>query len=268
MTLGLFGRASALAARGLPRHYVTPTSEYLVPKALKDVTSRLFFAMERLHVHVLPEHFYTPVPDYAWLRAHRSAWDRPAAMTGVVWDLDEQLGWLESICRTHLHEVQGLRRYNAIVACGFGPGYGPIDAQVLHCAIRSLRPRRVVEIGSGVSTATMAGAAQMNVAEGHARTEVLAIDPYPRPAIRDLPAVRVIAERVQLVEDATFEDLAAGDLLFIDSSHAVKIGSDVNRLFLEVIPRLKPGVFVHIHDISLPYLYPRTALSDYFGWQE
>ncbi len=65
-----------------------------------------------------------------------------------------------------------------------------------------------------------------------------------------------------------FDELGSGDLLFIDSSHAVKTGSDVVHLFLRVIPALAPGVVVHVHDISLPYLYPRTALEDYFGWQE
>ena len=252
----------------LPKRYTTPTTDYAAEKALKDVSSRLFFLLDRVGIHLAPKHFYTTVPDYAWLRANRAAWDAPSAMPGVHWDLDEQLSWVRATAEPYLHEVIGLDEFRAFERSGFGPGYGPIEAQFLHAFVRSQRPQTIIEVGSGVSTATMYHAAQRNEREGLGASRIVAIEPYPREALRSLAGVDIIDRLVQLVPLDTFEALGEGDLLFIDSSHAVKTGSDVVRLFLDVIPRLRPGVFVHIHDINFPYLYPRLTLIDYFGWQE
>jgi hypothetical protein len=252
----------------LPEHYRTPTTEYARQKALKDLTSALFRQLDRIGVHMLPKHFYTPGPDHAWLRANRAAWDGPAPMAGVHWDLDEQLDWLRATCGPYLHEVIGLTAITEVSRSGLGPGFGPIDAQVLHGVIRSLAPPRLVEIGSGMSTAIIAAAAQANEREGRPGTRITAIDPYPSDQLRRMPGVTVVQECAQRVPAELLLSLGAGDVLFIDSSHAVKVGSEVVRLFLHVIPQFPAGVTIHVHDVSLPYLYPRTVLSDYFGWQE
>ena len=94
------------------------------------------------------------------------------------------------------------------------------------------------------------------------------IEPYPRAAFRGITGVTHIEATCQAVDASVFETLRAGDMLFVDSSHAVKVGSDVVRIYLEIIPRLATGVLVHIHDIYLPYLYSRHVLETYFGWQE
>ena len=252
----------------LPDRYTTPTSGYLFEKLLKDLSSRVFMTVDRVGIHALPKHFYTPIPDYAWLRANREYWDSSAPLTDILWDLDAQLDWISGLCRPYLPEVLGLESLRTLELSGFGPGYGPIDAQILHCFMRSHRPGRVIEIGSGMSTAIMVEADVRNQDDGVAPTRFTAIDPFPRPALALLEPVQLIRDHVQRVPLELFNSLSAGDLLFIDSSHAVKIGSDVVHLFLRVIPKLHPGVIVHVHDISLPYLYPRTALEDYFGWQE
>src|SRR5262249_20234712 len=77
-----------------------------------------------------------------------------------------------------------------------------------------------------------------------------------------------IEQVCQAVPEAVFARLGPGDLLFIDSSHAVKIGSDVLAIYLDIVPKLGPDIYIHIHDISLPYLHSPDALDDYFGWQE
>ena len=77
-----------------------------------------------------------------------------------------------------------------------------------------------------------------------------------------------MAVQCQSAPQSLFDELEAGDVLFIDSSHSVKTGSDVVRIYLELLPRLRPGVLVHIHDVFLPYAYPRDTLNTYFGWQE
>lgn len=268
----LLRRATAAAGQAalsrLPPHYRTPTSQYAAQKALKDITSAAFMGLDRVGIHLLPKHFYTPVADYAWLRENRACWDGRASMAGVHWKLDEQLAWLAEICAPYLHEVAGSKWINALYRENVGPGFGPIDSQVLHCVMRTLRPPRVIEIGSGVSTAIMIAAAEANRRDGSESSRITSVDPYPTDALREVDGANIISELVQRVPIDLFDELGDGDLLFIDSSHAVKVGSDVVHLFMHVLPRLAEGVFVHIHDISLPYLYPRTALADCFGWQE
>jgi hypothetical protein len=239
-----------------------------VRKSLKSVSFRSFLLLDRIGVHVLPKHYYTPLPDYAWLRANEELWRKRASLVGVEWDLDAQMAWMEETCAPWVKEVAGLAFYRDVTARRLGPGYGPIESQILHCAIRRYRPARVVEIGSGVSTACMLNAIEHNVRDGAAATEVTCIEPFPRPELRRLPNVRHVEAPCQAVDAAVFESLGAGDLLFVDSSHAVKVGSDVVRIYLDIIPRLPAGVLIHIHDIYLPYLYSRHVLDTYFGWQE
>ncbi len=97
--------------------------------------------------------------------------------------------------------------------------------------------------------------------------QITSIEPYPRPALFTLP-VRIIQKPVEEVDPAIFDQLEAGDFLFIDSSHAVRPCGDVLYLYLNVLPRLQPGVVVHIHDIYLPYLYQRDLLFSLFQWTE
>jgi hypothetical protein len=237
-------------------------------RGLKELSFRTFLALERGGVHVLPRHYYTPVADRTWLRENRVSWQRAAPMTGVHWDLDEQLAWLEDTVADHYGEVRGLRRHAAPVSELLGPGYGPIESQVLHCFVRHAAPARVVEVGGGMSTAIVASAAAANEAEGRRATAITTIEPFPSDALSRLEAVRLVREPAQAVAASVFAELGAGDLLFLDSSHTVKTGSEVLRLYLEVVPSLPPGVVVHVHDVTLPYLYPPDVLTNYFDWQE
>jgi hypothetical protein len=237
-------------------------------KLARTASFRTFLQLDRVGIHVLPKHYYNPVSDYAWLAKNKALWARRTDLAGVAWDLDQQLLWLEQTCEPYYAEVQGLQLYTEIAASGWGQGYGPIESQVLHCFIRTHRPRRIVEVGSGVSTVCAVRAAAENLRETSIATEICAIEPFPRPALRAMREIRLVPKQVQEQELCFFDELGEGDLLFIDSSHAVKTGSDVLFLYLEVIPRLKPGVFLHIHDIDLPYIYPRNLLSHFHAWQE
>lgn len=222
---------------------------------------------ERGGVRLQPVHYYSEVPDRAWLGAHRKVWARPVSLPGVVWNLDEQLAWLEKVCRPYLREVVGLSSWSGY-GTDSGPGYGAIESQVMHCVVRDLAPPRVVEVGSGVSTALMRDAVARNVADGRSATAITCVEPYPRPGLRRLPDVTIIEQPAQEVGLAVFDQLREGDLLFIDSTHALRTGSELARLYLEVLPGLRPGVVVHIHDIYLPYLYAPDVLDSVFDWQE
>jgi hypothetical protein len=135
--------------------------------------------------------------------------------------------------------------------------------------LRTLRPRRVVELGSGQSTLVSAQAARENAADGEP-LELEVYDPYPGVVTGELPGLaRLERLAAQDVPPAAFERLSAGDVLFVDTTHTVKVGGDVNFIVLEVLPRLADGVLVHLHDIFLPYEYPRTWLEDYgLYWSE
>ncbi|MFC7396335.1 class I SAM-dependent methyltransferase [Chelatococcus sp. GCM10030263] len=126
-----------------------------------------------------------------------------------------------------------------------------LDAAAAYAVVRRFRPRHIVEIGSGHSTRFLARA----VADGELATTIVAIDPNPRAALGGLEVIHHAAV-VEEVDASLFGDLAAGDILFIDSSHVAMPGGDVDRLVLDILPRLAPGVLVHIHDILLPDAYP------------
>jgi hypothetical protein len=140
------------------------------------------------------------------------------------------------------------------------------DALVAYCMIRNFKPRLIIEVGSGFSSLVLGQAAAKNGSSG-----LICIEPYPRDFLRKgVPSLQLLIEKsVQDIDLEFFSQLESGDVLFIDSSHTVKIGGDVNYLFLEVLPRLKPGVIVHVHDIFLPFDYRRDWVLDEFRfWTE
>ncbi len=130
-----------------------------------------------------------------------------------------------------------------------------LDAAVAYALVRERKPRRIIEVGSGHSTRVLSKALG-------GVGEILAIDPAPRADIADLPGVRVKSSTLQAAPDKVFDGLVQGDVLFIDSSHILMPGSDVDILLNRVLPRLPAGALVHIHDIFLPFDYPAI-----WGWR-
>lgn len=201
----------------------------------------------------VPVHFYQPVFDADSLNPE--VWERRHAMPGVTFNVDGQLDQLRRLAR-FAPECDWPERPS-------GPGYysqngsfGYSSACLLHAVLRDLRPARVVEVGAGMSTLLIAAALRANGQP----SELVSIDPYPAATLDQLPAdsARMIRQPVECVGLDQFRALADGDLLFIDSSHVVRTGGDVNFLYLDVLPRLASGVVVHIHDIQLPYEYPKV----------
>ena len=195
---------------------------------------------------------YSPLPDVPG--PDDPIWSRTAS--GLAIDCERQFGLLEGELAPWVEEFgrevrgDGFELWNGYYAAG--------DAETLYALLRHLRPRRVLEIGSGFSTYVSAAACAANARDG-APAELVAVDPEPRTELREgIPGLSRIEPRDcrELPLDR-FDALEPGDVLFIDSSHAVKLGSEVNWLLLEVLPRLRPGVYVHLHDIFLPYEYPR-----------
>ena len=202
------------------------------------------------NVHsVIPE--IPPESDPIWSRRSDIEVDSAGAMD-----------FIESALGRFIPEMTGLQIWNGLYEGG--------DAELLYAMVRHTKPKRVLELGAGFSTMVTAAACLRNIEEG-CPVEVLAVDPEPR--IEVAAALRAVGrfERADArdLPVGRFEELEAGDVLFIDTSHVVKLGSEVNRLLLEVLPRLAPGVRVQVHDIFLPYEYPRHRLiaSGFFNEQ-
>ena len=156
-------------------------------RQVKDVAKRLFLllhrALLRVGVVLLPNHYYSSVPDINELGRTRQRWARPSEMPGVDFDIRGQLKFLRDACKDYQHEYLGAENYHYAVANHFGPGYGLVEAQLLHAFIRRYKPSRVIEIGSGVSTYCMLKAAELNRAEGH-ETQICCVEPHPSAFIR------------------------------------------------------------------------------------
>lgn len=213
-------------------------------------------AVNRLGLNVArTRDFYSPLPVIAALERRRERWQRPSALPGVEYDLDAMKGRLAALVRDHGEDWACLPPYGELAGALFGPGFTEVDSLVLYLMMRDLKPRRAIEVGSGLSTYYLHHAGTENAAEGHPLS-LTSIDPFPFGGLERLPGVQVIAREVQDVGFDTFAELQAGDLLFIDSTHVVKLDGDVPYLFLEVIPRLAPGVVVHVHDVHFPWNVP------------
>jgi predicted O-methyltransferase YrrM len=181
--------------------------------------------------------------------------------------LDQQAAWLREVVAPYAAEYADNLAYRTATALRHGPGFGYVEAQVLHGFVRHARPARIIEVGSGVSTYCMIEALTTNHREHGTTVELTCVEPHPSDYLRSAP-VQLIERRVQDLDPELFGQLDAGDLLFIDSTHTVAIGSDVVFIVLEVLPRLRPGVIVHFHDIFMPYTFPRKADRTIFQWME
>ncbi|MBX3025557.1 class I SAM-dependent methyltransferase [bacterium] len=232
---------------------------------------RSFRFWERHGVHVVPVHFYEPIPDTRLLDP--ALWEQTRTLPAIDLRVDAQLQRLRDFADRYRSEYERFPRQATADPTQYHEENGQFastDAEVLHCLVRDHRPRLVIEVGSGFSTLITAAALRRNAAEG-APGELVCIEPYPNATLRaGVPGVtRLISTPLQQVPLETFAQLAAGDVLFIDSSHVVAIGSDTTREVLDIVPRLAPGVLVHFHDIYTPLEYPRNwVLDEHRFWNE
>jgi hypothetical protein len=151
------------------------------------------------------------------------------------------------------------------------PHFGPVDAEVLYCMIRYFQPKKIIEIGCGYSTYLSAEAILKNEGENRNRADLVAIEPNPNRVLKSgFPGLsRLIPKKLEDVDLEEYKSLNENDILFIDSSHVLKIGSDVYNEYLEILPRLNAGVIVHIHDIFFPHEYPKMwVLKMHRFWTE
>lgn len=229
--------------------------------------------LERRAGFVPPGHFYSPLPSLEEFEADRPriyAPSRRATVPGIDLDDDGHRGLLEAFAE--LYRAMPFRedagddhRYH------LGNGvFGHGDGIFLYAMLRHRGSRRVIEVGSGYSTAVMLDTSELFM---DGALDLTLVEPYPdrlqsllRPG--DDRRITLIEGRVQDVPVDTYLALDRGDILFVDSTHVAKVGSDVNHLVFEVLPVLRPGVLVHIHDIGYPFEYPATWIREGRAWNE
>jgi len=222
-------------------------------------TWRAVAAVAAAPPYVKPGHFYSPLTSGEDIRRALSWQDAP----GVELNESDQLSLAASI-QSVLETREPGPRYR-------GPAdmFGQADAAVYRAMLGVLRPSRIIEVGSGFSTAVALDEADVN--RDLAGLEITCIEPYPERLLgllRSSDQVTLVRHPVQEVPLETFGGLASGDILFIDSSHVAKAGSDVAWLLLRVLPRLAPGVVVHIHDVFWPFTYRADWLAERRDWNE
>jgi len=209
-------------------------------------------------------HFYSPIPDISDLQT-RNIFSKKSKMNGIDFRELEQLDLLHELGSKYGQEcdwpIEPTSNEEEFYLKNSSFSFG--CASALHTMIRNFKPKNIIEIGSGYSSRVISGALDLNINEGH-DCNYLIIDPYPNEIIKNkLKHVSEITDkRVELVSPAIFDCLGENDILFIDSGHTVRTGSDVNFLILDIIPLLAKGVIIHFHDICLPYEYPEIYFTN------
>jgi hypothetical protein len=243
-----------------------------VPSRLRNrvlwVLSRNPTLLDSWGYHLRSFHYYEPLPEFATLTQAQALKRREP--TCINWNLEAQLNLVEQLS-LYGAEIQGLtdKQVPSLKFDFFNDFYFELDAAIYYALLREIKPSTLIEIGCGYSTQIAAQAIAINQQEGKA-SKIVCIEPYPEPQLTDANLkIQLINERVETIELKVFEQLKAGDILFIDSTHTVKFGSDVCREILEILPALSSGVWIHFHDIFFPYDYPpKWLIEQRRAWNE
>jgi hypothetical protein len=215
-------------------------------------------------------HYYSPYPDLHKIESREGIiFDRNRTVRDIDLNEDHQLELLSALFEMAkdvdiAEEQTENRRYYSN-----NNWYAELDGLVLHFMIRTLKPKRILEVGSGFSSAMTL---DTNERFFDNSIECTFIEPHPEDRLTGLlrpeDNSRVIVENLESVDVGIFDTLKAGDFLMIDSSHVSKCDSDVNHIFFEILPRLNSGVHIHFHDIFFPFEYPREWIYEMLSWTE
>ena len=227
----------------------------------------LFKVFYKAGFYFLRRHYYLPIPD------DDLKYLRNSELVGINMNDEFQLRFTENVILKYKTEFLSFPLYPAdssgnyyLVNGGFMAG----DGNAYYALIRYLKPNVIIEIGSGNSTMLANHAIEKNIEEvDEYECKFIAIEPNPSNYLMTLPQLMELKKcKLQDVPLEYFLQLGSGDILFIDSSHVLKSGGDVWLEYCEIIPRLKSGVYIHVHDISLPYPYPSVYYDTHLYWNE
>jgi predicted O-methyltransferase YrrM len=218
-----------------------------------------------------PGHFYSPIPSLDEIRSRESEIFAPAppALPGVDLRAEDQLALVHELARFY-PDLPFPRQQSPSTRYWFENwAFSYADAIFLYSMLRHLHPRRVIEAGSGFSSAAMLDTADRwlpDTSFTFIDPDTATLDALLRPGDRE--RVTVLPLRLQDVPLTTFDALSANDILFVDSTHVSKTGSDVNRILFDILPRLASGVYIHFHDVFYPFEYPKEWVYEGRAWNE
>lgn len=263
---------------------------HLLPKTLsKLVDNWLLTAFQRLPIRLMQRllwllqkyptlgdrwgysirqcHYYEPLPEFSAITPEQVLKRRVSSC--IDWNLERQVSLVRKLSQ-YQSEIQEIVEGQASIPFDFSNSvFSELDAAVYYAILRELKPRKVIEIGCGYSTQIAALAIAQNLQQGYSGG-IICVEPYPEARLTEANlAVELITEKVETLSLEFFQQLSAGDVLLIDSTHTVKFDSDVCREILQILPALPSGVWVHFHDIFFPYDYPPDWLiKERRAWSE
>jgi len=218
-----------------------------------------------------PGHFYSPIPSLRDIREYFARLERQPAHQLPAIDLNHQvqLDLLDALTTYYPRIPFQAQPADGLLYHFNNPNYPHADGIILFCMLNHLCPRRLIEIGSGYSTCAILDTNRLFL---DSQVQITSIEPHPE-LLRSLiakthDALTIIESKLQDTQIEIFDQLERGDILFIDSSHISKVGSDVNCIIFDVLPRLKSGVIIQIHDIYFGFDYPGVWLRDGRAWNE
>jgi hypothetical protein len=219
-----------------------------------------------------PGHFYSPIPSLAEIRQRESRIFEASSATVSGVDLNEagQLQLFAALTEFYGGQPFPVTKQAGWRYCFENPAFSYFDAIILYSMIRYLKPRRVIEIGCGYSSCVLLDTNERFFDNG---IDCTFIEPYPQLLMSllkesDRSRITIIPTNLQDVDLQVFARLEANDILFVDSSHVSKTGSDVNYAVFDILPRLAPGVYIHFHDIFHPFEYPKPWVYEGRAWNE
>jgi Methyltransferase domain len=212
----------------------------------------------KIGVFPIRNHYYEPLFDSRYLKPL----NEPRELPGIDWNMRGQIDLLEKLeFSDELKDIGRARKPDGMFYMDNG-SFESGDAEFLYNMIRLKKPKRIFEIGSGYSTLITARAIKQNkeTVPGY-QCKHLCVEPYERPWLESV-GVKVLRQKVEDVDSKIFSELEEDDLLFIDSSHIIRPQGDVVFEYLQLLPVLKKGVIVHVHDIFSPRDYPKEWVID------
>jgi hypothetical protein len=255
-------------ARRLP--YLRDIHQYV--RALEAEREQLRTELAHWRTWMSPGHFYSPIPSLQEVAAHDAEIfaPPPAELSAIDLRVPAQLDLLAKLSGYYPDLPFPRIRNEQMRFWLDNHAFAFSDAIYLYAMMRHLGPRQIIEVGSGFSSAAMLDTAELFLGSSVKFTfidpDLSTLEQLWREEDRQLHST--LPMRVQDVPLSHFETLQSGDILYIDSSHVAKTGSDVNRLLFDILPRLHPGVYVHVHDIHYPFEYPRPWVYEGRAWNE
>jgi len=240
---------------------------YISSKWLGVIRRQILTGKFRLSNHIFKktgvfpiiDHYYEPIFNYA---KYVTDWNKERLSGTINLNIPEQLTFIKSF--NYGHELLRIPEKRIYTNDYFykNKNFEAGDAEYYYSLIRKIKPSKIIEIGSGNSTLMALKAIEQNKLDQiENQTELICIEPYPNYWLKEIKGITLIKSKVEKLELTVFKELKENDILFIDSSHMIRPEGDVLFEFMEILKCIPSGVYIHIHDIFTPYLFPKDWIE-------